>query len=91
MTGWQMAMELYHAMPTPLADRQPMNDTTGRKVECDEQAVDSRNRDPVSVEEVAMFRELSAQGWSASRISTATGRSKKSVLRYLKGERTPRE
>lgn len=91
MTGWQMAMELYHAMPTPLAQRVPLGDNAGRKVVEDEQVVDSRNREPVSVEEVAMFRELSAQGWSAGRISTATGRSKKSVLRYLKGERTPRE
>lgn len=91
MTGWQLAMQMYREAPTPLAERAPMNDTTGRKVECDEQAVDARNREPVSVEEVAMFRELSALGWSASRISTATGRSKKSVLRYLKGERTPRE
>ena len=91
MTGWQMAMELYDARPTPLAQRVPLGDNAGRKVVEDEQVVDSRNREPVSVEEVAMFRELSAQGWSAGRISTATGRSKKSVLRYLKGERTPSE
>ena len=91
MTGWQMAMQMYQVEPTPLAQRVPLGDNAGRKVERDEQAVDAKNREPVSVEELAMFRELSAQGWSAGRISTATGRSKKSVLRYLKGERTPSE
>ena len=46
MTGWQMAMELYHAMPTPLAQRVPLGDNAGRKVVEDDYPVEDFTRPP---------------------------------------------
>jgi len=83
MNGWQMAMELYRAMPTSLADRRPMNDTTGRV-----KAV--KYQPTVTHDEVAAFRDLASIGWSNERIALAMDRSKDTVYLYLTGKKVVR-
>lgn len=75
MTGWQMAMELYHAMPTPLAERRaPLSDDAQTAVSETQKAFDA------CAEE---WRRMHAAGLSIREISRRAGCSQKTVSRRL--------
>jgi hypothetical protein len=77
MNGWQMAMELYRAMPTSLADRRPMNDTTG---------VVRGVAKPITDEEIVDWRQMRDDGLSVPEIAKLCGRWPSVVRRYLSME-----
>ncbi len=83
MTGWQMAMQMYHVAPTPLAQRVPMNDTTGRKVEPLQ-----RRADRVRIEHVEQWEAMKRKGFSTTQIAAAAAadRTERTIRRYLSRE-----
>lgn len=80
MTGWQMAMELYHAMPTPLADRVPLGDNA-RAVRPPQQ-----RKDAVRHDEFEMWQRMKREGMSNKQIGAIAGRTERTVRRYINGE-----
>ena len=81
MNDWQIGMQMYRDAPTPLAERVPMNDTTGRKVEHVQ-----RRPDRVRIEQVEQWEAMKRLGMSHKQIALAAGRTDRTIRRYLSRE-----
>lgn len=81
MTGWQLAMQMYRDAPTPMAERQPMNDTMGIK----RNPVKPRE-DRVRIAQVEQWEAMKRLGLSMKQIALAAGRTDRTIRRYLTRE-----